>query len=99
MYLKTDVLLLCDVFEKFINTCLEYHSLDHPHYSSSPALSWDAMLKMTRIKLEKTMILIFICLLKRESEVVFHLFQKDTVQIKIITLLCIGMEIIYMAGL
>ena len=52
LYLKTDVLLLCDVFEKFINTCFEYYSLDPCHYFSSPGLSWDAMLKMTGIKLE-----------------------------------------------
>ena len=43
---KTDVLLLCDVFEKFIKTCLEYYSLDWCHYFNSPGLSWDAMLKM-----------------------------------------------------
>ena len=52
LYLKNDALLLCDVFEKFIKTCLEYYCLDPCHYFSSPGLSWDAMLKMTGIKLE-----------------------------------------------
>ena len=52
-YLKKDVLLLADVFEKFIDTCLKYFGLDPCHYFSSPGLSWDAMLKMTNIKLEK----------------------------------------------
>ena len=52
LYLKTDVLLLSDVFERFIKTCLDYYSLDSCHYFSSPGLSSDAMLKMTGIKLE-----------------------------------------------
>ena len=52
-YLKKDVLLLVDVFEKFIKTCLKYYELDPCHYFSSPGLSWDAMLKMTGVKLEK----------------------------------------------
>ena len=53
LYLKTHVLLLCDVFEKFIKTCLEYYCLDPSHYFSSPILSWNATLKMTGIKLQK----------------------------------------------
>ena len=53
-YLIKDILLLfIDVFEKFIDTCLKYYELDPFHYFSSPGLSWDAMLKMTDIKLEK----------------------------------------------
>ena len=52
-YFKKDVLLLADVFENFINTCLKYYRLDPRHYFSSPGLGWDAMLKMTNIKLEK----------------------------------------------
>ena len=52
-YLKKDVLLLADVFEKFIVTCFKFYELDPCHYFSSPGLSWDAMLKMTGIELEK----------------------------------------------
>ena len=52
-YFKKDVLLLGDVFEKFIDTCLKFYGLDPCHYFSSPGLSWDAMLKMTGVKLEK----------------------------------------------
>ena len=49
-YLKKDVLLLADVFEKFIDTCLKFYGLDPCHYFSSPGLSWDAMLQMTGVK-------------------------------------------------
>ena len=52
-YLKKDVLLLTDVFEKFIDTCLKYYGLNPCHYFSSPGLSLDAMLKMTNIELGK----------------------------------------------
>ena len=52
-YLKKDVLLLADVFEKFIDTCLKFYGLDPCHYFSSPGLSWDAMLKMTGVKFKK----------------------------------------------
>ena len=50
--MRKDV-LLADVFEKFIFTCLKYYSLDPCHYFSEPSLLWDAMLKMTKIALEK----------------------------------------------
>ena len=52
LYLKSDILLLTDVFENFRKTCLQYYKLDPCHYFTSPGLSWDAMLKMTDIKLE-----------------------------------------------
>ena len=51
-YLKKDVLLLADVFEKFIDTCLNFYKLEPGHYFSSPGLSWDAMLIMTGVELE-----------------------------------------------
>ena len=49
-YLKKDVLLLADVFEKFTSTCLKFYKLDSCHYLISPGLSWDAMLKTTGMK-------------------------------------------------
>ena len=52
LYLNSDVLLLADVFESFRKTCLHYYKLDPCHYLTYPCLSWDAMLKMTDIKLE-----------------------------------------------
>ena len=55
LYLKKKVLLLADVLEKLINICLEYYGLDPCHYFSSPGLSWDAMLKMTRIESDNGM--------------------------------------------
>ena len=36
-----------------LDTCLKYYGLDPCHYFSCRGLSWDAMLKMTDIKLEK----------------------------------------------
>ena len=38
-YLKKDILLLADVFEKFISTCLKYYNLDPCHYFIVPGLS------------------------------------------------------------
>ena len=52
-YLKKDVLLLADVFEKFIDTYLKFYGSDPCHYFSSPVLSWDTMLKMTGVNVEK----------------------------------------------
>ena len=52
LYLVSNVLLLTDVFENFRKTCTQYYKLDPCHYFTSPGLSWDAMLKMTNIKLE-----------------------------------------------
>ena len=51
LYLNTDVLLLADVFQKFISICLDYYGL-HPCHYCSPGLRWDVMLKMTGIELE-----------------------------------------------
>ena len=43
LYLKCDVSLLADVFEKVRNNSLENYGFFPSHYLSAPALSWDAM--------------------------------------------------------
>jgi hypothetical protein len=53
--LKTDVLLLTDVFEHFRKTAMKFYELDpaNRRYYTLPSFAWDAMLKKTRIKLEQ----------------------------------------------
>ena len=46
-YLKCDVLLLAGVSGKFRNKSLKNYGLCPSHYLSAPALSWDAMFKMS----------------------------------------------------
>ena len=45
LYLKTDVILLSNVFEAFRNTCLQHYKLDPAHFYTSPGLAWQACLK------------------------------------------------------
>ena len=52
LYLKSDVLLLADVFENFRKTCLKHYNLDPAHYYTLPGLAWDACLKETGQELE-----------------------------------------------
>ena len=52
LYLKSDVLLLADVFEKFRNNTLKNYGLCSSHYLRAPGVSLDAMLEMKKIKLE-----------------------------------------------
>ena len=52
LYLKTDVILLANVFETFRDTCLQHYRLDPAHFYTSPGLAWRACLKRTEIRLE-----------------------------------------------
>lgn len=52
LYLRTDVLLLTDIFENFRDLCLEYYKLDPAHYFTLPNYAWDAMLLKTDIRIK-----------------------------------------------
>ena len=59
-YLRKEVLLLANVFEKFIGTCLKYYKLDPCHYFSSPALGWLCYVKNDWCKIRKNIKYLFI---------------------------------------
>jgi len=52
LYLKTDTLLLADVFENFRRVSIDNYELDPCHYFTSPGLSLSACLKYTAVELE-----------------------------------------------
>ena len=52
LYLRTDVVLLANVFESFRRVCLENYGLDPSHFYTAPGLAWKACLKKTDITLE-----------------------------------------------
>ena len=52
LYLKTDVILLSNVFKKFRKVCMENYGLDPAHFYTAPGLVWQACLKKTGITLD-----------------------------------------------
>ena len=73
LYLKCDILLLDDVFVKFRKRCLEKYGL-----------SWDAMLSMSKIKLDFVLDVGMYLFLKKAWEVIYLMLLKDTVKQTII---------------
>ncbi|KAJ8976759.1 hypothetical protein NQ317_003719 [Molorchus minor] len=70
LYLKTDVLLLADVFENFRERCLNTYGLDPAHYYTLPGYTWDCMLKHTNVKLEFLQDVDMFYFLRKELEAV-----------------------------
>ena len=52
LYVKSDTLLLADVFENFRDMCIKENERDPAHFVSLPGLAWQACLKKTNIELE-----------------------------------------------
>ena len=52
LYNLSDVLLLADVFENFINICMNDYGLHPAWYISATRLAWDSALKITKVQLE-----------------------------------------------
>ena len=82
LYLKCDVLLLADIFEKFKYSSLNY-GLCPSHYLSAATLSWDVMSNMTKLGLDLFQMLTSIYSLKKVWQAEFLLFPRDTAKPRI----------------
>ncbi|GBN96254.1 hypothetical protein AVEN_38661-1 [Araneus ventricosus] len=52
LYVKTEAILLSDIFENFRKLTQNFYQLDAAHMLTSPGLAWQAALKMTDVKLD-----------------------------------------------
>ena len=52
LYVRSDTLLLADIFENFRQSCLKNYELDPAHFVSLPGLAWKACFKKTNVELE-----------------------------------------------
>ena len=52
LYVRSDTLLLGDIFENLRNKCIETYELDPAYFLSAPGLIWNACLKKTEVELE-----------------------------------------------
>ena len=51
-YLKSDTVILADVFKNFRKMCLKTYELDPVKFISAPGLAWQAALKKAKVNLE-----------------------------------------------
>ena len=52
LYVQSDTAQLTDVFENFRLVCLKQYQLDAAYFVSTPGLALEAMLKITKVKME-----------------------------------------------
>ena len=52
LFVRSDTLLLADIFENFRQSCQKNYKLDPVYFVSLPGLAWQACLKKTNIELE-----------------------------------------------
>jgi len=64
LYLKSDVLLLSDIWANFRDISYKNYNLDSTYYYTSPSLSFDAMILKTKINLELLTDINMVCMVE-----------------------------------
>ena len=72
--------MLVDVSLKFRNRCLANYGLYHSNYVSATALSWDAMLSMTKVEIDPISDVGMYLFFEKGMRVGAFLFLKNTVK-------------------
>ena len=83
LFLKCDVLSLATNLIKFRNKSVKNYGLCPSHSLSTPSLSWDTMLKMTKLNWNLFQILTCIYSLREVQEMNFFTFLIDTANLTI----------------
>ena len=68
LYLKSDTLLLADVFENFRKICLKIYHLDPVKFLSAPGLALEAALKKIEVKLKLLTDIDMLLMVEKELE-------------------------------
>ena len=76
LYLKSDTLLLADVFKNFRKMCLKTHYLDPAKFLSAPGLAWQAALKKTEEKLELLTDIVMLLMLDKKGGGIYHVTHR-----------------------
>ena len=75
--LKTDVLLLADVYENFVVISIKNYGLNPLNYVPAPGLSWDSFLKKSKAKLELTTVFSMLIFLDVQFAEVWAWLQQN----------------------
>ena len=76
LYLKSDTLLLADVFENFSKMCLNIYQLDPAKFLSAPGLAWQAALKKTEEKLELLTDIVMLLMVDKKGGGIYHVTHR-----------------------
>ena len=79
LHVRSDMLLLADIFENFRNACLNNYELDPAHFISLPGLAWQAYLKKKKTNVELDLIIDYDMLLMIEDGIrggIYHAIKR-----------------------